>query len=95
MTMPSDPGLAHLTRRVSFHFFREHGLGTLEARRRARSVERGCQAILGRRAIRSATHPPSLILTLTSSLSTLEVIGRLGARGAVRKLVRLKRPVQS
>jgi len=95
MTMPPDRGLARLTRRVSFHFFREHGLKTVEARRKARAVERRYQSLLDRRAGQSSGATTSMVLTLSSGDGKLEVVGRLGARGASTSLVRLKQPLVS
>lgn len=92
VTMPPEKGLARLTRRVSYHFFREHGLKTEEARRRARSVESRYQSLLGRCAGRGSR---PMVLILSSGNGTLEVVGRLGARGESTSLVRLKRPHNS
>lgn len=93
MTMPPEKGLARLTRRVSYHFFREHGLKIVEARRRARVVENRYQSLLGRRAGRRSGSTASMVLTLSSGDGTLEVVGRLGARGESTSLIRLKRPL--
>ena len=95
LTMPPDPGLAGLVRRVSFHFFREHGITSMVATRRARAVERACRALLGRRSKKGTDTSPSLILILTAGLRSLEVVGRLGARGAARKLISIPRPALS
>jgi hypothetical protein len=93
--MPPDPGLAGLARRVSFHFFREHGITGMVATRRARSVERACRALLGRRSKRGTGTSRSLSVILTAGLRSLEVVGRLGARGAAQKLVSIQRPASS
>jgi hypothetical protein len=95
LTMPPDPALARLTRRVSFHFFKEHGITGGVASRRAQSVERACRALLGRPPAKGTGASPSLILVLTSGLRSLEVVGRIGARGAARKLASLQRPASA
>ena len=95
MTMPPEKGLARLTRRVSYHFFREHGLTTVEARKKARAVESRYQSFLGRRASRRSGAATSMVLTLSSGDGKLEVVGRLGVRGESTSLVRLKHPLAS
>ncbi len=95
MTMPPEKGLARLTRRVSYHFFREHGLKTVEARKRARAVESRYQSLLGRRTSQRSGATTSMVLILSSCDGKLEVVGRLGARGECTSLVRLKQPLAS
>ncbi len=90
--MPPDAGLARLARRVCFHFLREHGFRALEARRRARAVERAIPGLLKPRAGARRDSSAALVLTLSSKDRSLEVIGRLGARGEARRLIRMDRP---
>ncbi len=95
MTMPPEKGLARLTRRVSYHFFREHGLKMVEARKKARAVESRYQSLLGRRAARGSGATASMVLILSSGDGKLEAVGRLGVRGESTSLVRLKQPLAS
>lgn len=91
LTLPADPGLAGLTRMVSAHFFRQHGVAASDSRRGARRVEARCRTLLRAAARASRGGDASLVLVLRPRPASLEVIGR-PAGGAATCLVRLVRP---
>ncbi|PYS96791.1 MAG: hypothetical protein DMF50_03350 [Acidobacteria bacterium] len=88
LTLPHDPQLAGITRRVTLHFLVQNGVAAGAARRGARLVERRCHLLLGSTARLEA---PPLVLTLSSGAEILEVSGRKGSAKARSRLVRLRR----
>jgi len=88
LTLPHDPGLAGITRRVTLHFLVQNGVAPGAARRGARLVERRCHLLLA--SVARGETPP-LVLTLSSGDETVEVSGRKGSAGARSRLVRLRR----
>ena len=91
LSLPAEPDLARLTRRVTYHFCRENGIRTIDARKGARQVERGCHAMLKRASGRTGEGGSALVLVLTSGMRALEAIVRQRTRGAARRLFRLER----
>lgn len=91
VTLPPDPGLARLARRVAQHFLRQQGLGAAAARKGARAVERRCRRILEAAAAAARSRRP-LVLVLTSTGPFLEVLGPRRASGTGRRLCRFQRP---
>lgn len=91
VTLPPDPGLARLARRVAQYFFRQNGMGTAAARRGALSVEKHCRRIL-ESAAATARSPRPVVFVLASRERVLEILGPRRASGNSGSLCRFQRP---
>lgn len=91
VTLPADPGLARLARRVAQYFLRQHGLGLSAARRGALSVERRCRSVLRSAAARSGS-PRPVVFVLATGERVLDVLGPRRASGDAGPLCRFERP---
>jgi hypothetical protein len=91
VTLPPDPGLARLARRVAQYFLRQNGLGTVAARRGALSVERRCRSVLKLAATRAGS-PHPVVFVLASGERVLEVLAPRRASGDAGPLCRFERP---
>ncbi|MFQ5878009.1 MAG: hypothetical protein ACE5JH_10035 [Acidobacteriota bacterium] len=92
LTLPPDPQLARLTRRVTYHFCRQNGIRIPIARKGSRTVERLCRDLLRRAAGRAREGGRAVVVILTTGLGALEVTGRRGSRGRAHRLIRLPLP---
>lgn len=105
LTLPPEPSLARLTRLVTLHFLKQQGVGTGEARQRAKSVETRARVALdrARRATRTAAgrrrratphRPAPLSITMVSRARSCEVMVK-PPRGAAARLLLLPRTAES